>query len=238
MHAYMYINMYIYIYMCVCGSCCGFVYMCCHTKNIENLELQCSWDAASSICSPSPICPGNTGTRGHPLNRLEHKLQKIANQQSPPFAIKATTRLWLIISCRYITQTHIHMPTYMYACMYVHVPWMYICVYIYITLWHMKPIQTPLHRFSHPDTHGAAPATWQRPHIPGDGRSGLPDVEMWWVRCGRCGISPWGKTWNLLWSKLVNTFRSYIIKQLIQFSVCWACSKAKIYGSRDSTGGN
>jgi hypothetical protein len=42
----------------------------------------------------------------------------------------------------------------------------------------------------------------------------------------------------LLWSKLVNTFRSYIIKQLIQFSVCWACSKAKIYGSRDSTGGN
>ena len=25
--------------MCVCGSCYGFVYMCCHTKNIENLEL-------------------------------------------------------------------------------------------------------------------------------------------------------------------------------------------------------
>ena len=57
--------------MCVyvCVGPVMVLYTCVATpKTSRTWNWQCSWDAGSSICSPSPICPGNMGTRGHPFD--------------------------------------------------------------------------------------------------------------------------------------------------------------------------
>ena len=123
----------------------------------------------------------------------------------------------------------------MHACMYTYPGCIFVYIYIYHPLTHethpnsTTPFLPPRHAWSRASHLTKASYPWGWEEWPADVMSPMWDFSM--GKNMELAMIKAGEHLQILHNLTTHAYSFH------QFSICWACSKAKIYGSRDSNRG-